>query len=319
MNKQIRYGNTTIIVVFVIAVGILAAVGFLFWQNFIQQKANEKTSVVPSKIVKATPAAVTLGVADWGIKFIVPDGLKLTDVINYKAHVGEGPDYYGFTTNKVRAQGGLCDNQVSGNLSELDRFTTKTGNGGTYFNNGTLLNEKPINGYYYFLWSSVDSLDTAPACLQTDFAKADHQLLDKMLRTIEEDPVTSSSLQVPELGIKLINVPSGIKDLNYAVNVHHSDPSGWTDAQFSTWSLAGLDMNCSVMNTSSFGVLEKVVGTYNNNPHVGLAKQFNGFWIGRESPQVACSQDTNVQKAANAQMQLWFGLIDNPDNIQLLE
>jgi len=126
-----------------------------------------------------------------------------------------------------------------------------------------------------------------------------------------------SVLEIPELGIELTNIPVSIKDLNYIVNVRHSDPSGWTSAWFSTTTLTSKDTNCSA-SVGSLGILEKVIGTYRNEHHVAFVKQYDGFWIAHESPQAPCSEDKDTQDLTMSQLKLFNDLVSNQDNIQLL-
>jgi hypothetical protein len=182
MNKQNQNGSVHIVITGVITLIIIGAVGFFYWSNFLQPR-NEKT------IVKSTPVTSTgvspkekietLTLSDWGVEFDVPSNLKKADIYYYRTHVAEAPDYYGFTTDRVRAQGGLCDNEVSGNLAKLDRSSIKS-------NTSTLVNETPIGSYYYYLTSTIGDIDPAPDCLMTEFAVSDHKLLDEMIKTIKK-------------------------------------------------------------------------------------------------------------------------------------
>lgn len=179
-NSKKQSGNALIVIIIIIAVVILAGLGFVLWNNIhynsTPNATNPSTNTTDTNTT-TTPKPESLNLADWSIGFTLPSGLKASDVVSYKTHVGEGPDYYGFTTNRVRAQGGTCDNEVIGNLDTLNRSTTKNGS-------GKLVNDTAIGGYYYYLGSSVDDIDPAPACLQTDIAVQDRAFLNDMIATL---------------------------------------------------------------------------------------------------------------------------------------
>ncbi len=174
-NFQKQSGSVLIVIIIVLAVAVLAGLGFVLWNNMHANPALKTGSSTTG--TSSTPKPESLTIADWSIGFTLPSGLKLSDVVYYKTHVGDGPDYYGFTTNRVKAQGGACDNQVTGNLATLTRSTSKNGS-------GTLVNDTAIGGYYYYLGSSAGDIDPTPACLQTDIAVQDHGFLNDMVATL---------------------------------------------------------------------------------------------------------------------------------------
>jgi hypothetical protein len=128
------------------------------------------------------------------------------------------------------------------------------------------------------------------------------------------------SLNVPELGIKILNIPASISDLSYVINVHGKDPQGYTSADFSTGSLTNLDKNCSPTgNVSDDGVLVRIEGAHTYQPFYYLVKQFDGFWIGYEHPQSACSQDQNTEAIHMSQADAFQTLVKDPNNIIALQ
>jgi hypothetical protein len=182
-NSSKQVGSAHLIIITIIVLAILGALGFVFWNNFAK-KSPTNTSNESTKTDKPTqdtqPAAKKLKLDDWSVAFTVPTDLSVKDVYYYKAHVGEGPDYYGFTTNRVRAEGGYCDNQVTGNLLTLTRNSSKTGE-------GTLINTEPIGGYYFYADSTNGGITPMPECLTTDAANSDRALLDQMIKTISTE------------------------------------------------------------------------------------------------------------------------------------
>jgi hypothetical protein len=115
------------------------------------------------------------------------------------------------------------------------------------------------------------------------------------------------SLNIPEMGIKIVNIPDSIGDLNYVINPHGSAP-GYTSATFSTVTLSALDKNCSPSDASN-GALTRGEGTYSYNPHLQLLKQFNGFWISYEHPQGVCTTNAQAEALNGAEMKPDLGHI----------
>lgn len=179
-------GSAHVIVISVIVLAIVGALGFVFWNSYINKKpapvvSQTKTvSQTNSAVQKDQPAAQELKIDDWSIKFTVPSGLAVGDIYYYKAHIGDSPDYYGFTTNRVRAQGGMCDSEVTGNLIMLTRSTAKTGA-------STPINQTPINGYYYYSDTTDGGITPMPQCLATDAANNDRALLSQLVASIRAE------------------------------------------------------------------------------------------------------------------------------------
>lgn len=132
-----------------------------------------------------------------------------------------------------------------------------------------------------------------------------------------------STFKITELGIKLVNVPSILSDLNYAVDVDGKQ-DGSTFAQFSTISLSKLDKSCSPTGkVSDDGGLSKIIGKYDPNAPVGgspasFVKQFSSFYISYAHPQAACSNNSATEAIHESQMKAFQALATNPSNIEQL-
>jgi hypothetical protein len=180
-NSSKQTGSVFIVIIIVLVVAIAAGLGFILWNNLQKKAAPEKAANTTKNVAKDSDEPVTtlqsLALNDWYVKFAVPAKLNLDDVYYYKTHIAEGPEYYGFTTDRVRAQGGMCDNQVTGNLTTLTRLTAKNGS-------GTLINDTAIGGYFYYIGSSIGDITPTPACLLTDAAVQDRALLDELVKTV---------------------------------------------------------------------------------------------------------------------------------------
>ena len=139
-------------------------------------------------------------------------------------------------------------------------------------------------------------------------------------------PIAKSSLfKVPELGIQIINIPSSLSDLNYAVNVNGTQPNA-TYAYFSTISLSNLDKSCSPTgHVSENGALSVSKGTYNSatdlqgNSPDQFVKQMKGFWISYGHPQAACSNSATTEALHVTQTKAFRDLVSNPANIETLQ
>ncbi|GEM_PF-1950596 len=128
-----------------------------------------------------------------------------------------------------------------------------------------------------------------------------------------------TTFKVPELGIQLLNVPTTINDLNYAVTINSSTLSS---ALFSTISLSNLDKGCSPTGIVSNGALGRNKGTFdvnNDGLFTTFVKQFPGFWISYEHPQAACSDNPAAETLHASQTTIFQKLVMNPANIEAIQ
>lgn len=163
MNKHNQNGSAHVIVVSLLAVALAGALGWIFWQNFLQPKPEQQAAkgVVPPQQVSPSPKlqAEAQILSDWNVQFAVPNDLKEAG-LEVKKETGpailedgsEGTytDYYA-TTSRQRAFGQL----TSENADKL----CDAGSGVTIIRSITSedgvdrqLNAKPIDGFYY-RWS----------------------------------------------------------------------------------------------------------------------------------------------------------------------
>ena len=150
MNKE--QGSAHIVVVAVLAVALVGALGYIFWNNFLQPKSEIKnvadtsasTTASPSVSPSPKPDDNTVVLSDWKVKFKTPDSLKDTSV-KYSQQTKNGVTNYGFTTARIEALGGDCVTQPYGKTLILSRSTKAP----TGMDGYTLINQTAINGYYY--------------------------------------------------------------------------------------------------------------------------------------------------------------------------
>lgn len=133
--KSIRNGNEQgsihIVIISIVAVMLLGAIGFLFWNNFIQPKNHSEpiATTKPSAIASATPTASPdvdkLTIADWKIEFTIPESLKDTSIKYSARRSNDNPPVasYSFTTSRIHDLGGECVKQPFGDTVMLNRFT----------------------------------------------------------------------------------------------------------------------------------------------------------------------------------------------------
>ena len=129
---------------------------------------------------------------------------------------------------------------------------------------------------------------------------------------------TTSTLKIPEMGIKLVNIPSSLDGLAYSSVVEASN--GDMSAEFSTITLCKLYPSCTQTNVSGPVSLAKTSGTYSSNPYTSFVKQFDGFWIGYQPGPDYCNAvgDKNTQSLCVAELKTLVDFFKNPDNIQTL-
>lgn len=161
-------------IVLIAVVLLVFLVGFLHRTNSMRVGQNNDTDKVvarskqtsPSSSVEPTNDVVNKGddknrfvLADWKIEFSLSAHLQETEVKYTQRKSIDNQVTYAFTTARIQALGGECTRQTFGDTVTLSRFTEKP----VAIPDGKLLNEKPINGYYYATGgplaacSSVDS------------------------------------------------------------------------------------------------------------------------------------------------------------------
>jgi|GEM_PF-2133221 len=282
-------GSAHIIIVIILILAILGALGYIAW-NDLQGKNQTHKSDSNKTTATVSVAPQYLDLIDWSVKLTLPTGLSMNDVVYYKTHVGDGPDYYGFTTSRVKAQGGLCVNQASGNLAILNRSSTQqTGM-------GSLINSNPIGGYYYYIDDTDGGISPLPNCLSTNIAVQDRALLDKLVKS---PTISETVVPIKELGIS-ITVPDSIKDLTYTYTADGTPTRvGGSNivvgsVNFSTTSLTAKYPACSSDKANPLGGLTKITGVYTDGvlgptwSGGGMAKQFSDSFLTFAGPQFAC-------------------------------
>lgn len=81
-KKQSQSGSAHFIVIFILVIALLGALGFVFWQNFIQTKTtNNNTASTSTSSTKTTDVVVDntkyFSIAQWNIKGIYDGQYKL--------------------------------------------------------------------------------------------------------------------------------------------------------------------------------------------------------------------------------------------------
>lgn len=125
-------------------------------------------------------------------------------------------------------------------------------------------------------------------------------------------PAIDGTLNIPEFGIQLKNIPDGIKDLTYTYYPANTD-SNFTQASFTTISLNQKVKNCSI------GTLNRYPGKYSADKFQGpgnFVKQFKNFWVMELDEGVSCRGDKTVQDMQNTQVIAFKQYVTNPDNMQ---
>jgi cytoskeletal protein RodZ len=171
MNKKQSGFSHMMIIVVVLAVVLIGALGFIFWQNFIQNKSDnakkEDTSKVSTKQSETTTTNNTANItdknkgylvlSDWGVRFKLPSDLGSRQITYYKGVPGYTDsgkyvtgDGYSFSTNDVEALGENCAYNASDYwmpLASVTRYTSPY-NQGSAVEGPTLI--KKLGNYYYY-------------------------------------------------------------------------------------------------------------------------------------------------------------------------
>ncbi len=172
INFRSENGSAFVVVIIVAAIAILGALGFIYWQNYIQEpvaKVETSTTTETNEPGSETPAPTNFAVSEYGVEFVVPAALEDTTVTYEARQIGEA-SFLAFTTQRAVDLGGDCakgypfgdlvtlsrnDQSVS---SEYDVFTTEK-----------------IGDYYYHV-GTVKSSGLMPASTCPDDAQANEDL-----------------------------------------------------------------------------------------------------------------------------------------------
>jgi hypothetical protein len=136
--------------------------------------------------------------------------------------------------------------------------------------------------------------------------------------TPKSTPATSSTIvTIPELGIKIVNIPTDISSLAYEM-ASKTGALFTAQAGFSTKSLMAEDPSCS---SGSIGNLFRAQGMYDSAAHQGpftFVKQFDGFWIAYKGSGVPCSQNSTTLDLQISQNNTFGEVIADPLNLEPL-
>jgi len=147
-KKQSQSGSAHLVVIIVLVVALLGALGFVFWQNFMQPKSTPAPT--PEVAVISTPTETNAGylvLDDWNVKFKLPTNLGSNVITSQKATDANGEDYYKFSTERVSALGSNC-----AGLNKLYRMTEPI----TPDASPPILAGK-FGGYYYYAGNSQEN------------------------------------------------------------------------------------------------------------------------------------------------------------------
>ena len=115
---QKQAGSAHVVIIVVIVAAVLGALGYVFWQNFINKDTSEitndsKQTTTQSGETPANPVEQPkdstegyLVLEDWGIKFKLPEDSG--EIRYYKENVTNDNgsfDYYSFSTKRVEKLG----------------------------------------------------------------------------------------------------------------------------------------------------------------------------------------------------------------------
>jgi hypothetical protein len=184
MNNSRTQGSAIIVIIFTLAIALIGALGFVFWQNTIQSKnaAQPAEKATSNNTLKQSEEKTVGGLNegylvldDWGVKFKLPK--ESGEVLVYKKTVSNQYgtfESYELTTKRVEGLGQRCVPDASEGvirLSSIGRLKTKQEQYSSAF---PANNNEPINGFYYYVsggqsicskehtdWQSADNIMTS--------------------------------------------------------------------------------------------------------------------------------------------------------------
>lgn len=177
-NLQRQSGFAHAILIIGLVIALIGALGFIFWQNFINKEPTVKDEpVVVTK--KEEPQAKIFSVKDYGVEFTIPTALNDTTIKYEPRQIGEA-SFLAFTTQRVIDLGGDCAKAYPfGDIVTLSRDGRATSD------QYQVYTSEKINNYYYHVGtvetSGLTPQSTCPANAQ---AKSDEDALVSALKTL---------------------------------------------------------------------------------------------------------------------------------------
>ena len=181
-KKQSQSGSAHLIIIMILCVALIGALGFVYWQNFMQPKVSDK-NVVATKTADntttTTPAVTNEGylvLDNWNVKFKLPADLGDSAVTYQKITDGSGV-YYDISTERVSALGGDC-----ARLIRLIRSKESFGS-----SIGAPILAGQVGDYYYGFHgpqSACSELDNGAT--HTNIVYPDFTMLKTLLMTVEK-------------------------------------------------------------------------------------------------------------------------------------
>lgn len=177
MNKYTtQQGSAHVVIVICLVLGLVTALGWIFYQNFIHKETPQKDTelVVVNKDSDARQDSERLGeqndpnkgylvIKDWGLRFKVPSGL--TDV-QYRIH----DDQIGFfakpTGKDVEYRSDYDTRDDDGIFTYAIGFLLRSKESTQPFSNPGFeegVKGKKVGNYYYYTWHSFSGLQSGAA------------------------------------------------------------------------------------------------------------------------------------------------------------
>jgi len=175
-QKQRGFAHAVLIICLVTA--LIGALGFIFWQNFINKEPVVKDEpVVVTK--KEEPQAKLFSVKDYGVQFTIPATLSDTTIKYEPRQIGEA-SFLAFTTQRVIDLGGDCAKAYPfGDIITLSRDDQATSD------QYQVYTSEKINNYYYHVGTiETSGLTPESTCPANAQAKSDEDALVDALKTL---------------------------------------------------------------------------------------------------------------------------------------
>lgn len=176
-------GSTRVVIVGILVAVLIGAGGVFLWWSSEDRGGTTETAVTEvqaedkeRKASKDDQLSSQLKLNEWNISFTIPAALTSTE-IKYEA---KDTDTFVFTTNRIKALGGECAKSPFGDTVSLTRFSEKP----LAIPDGELLNESPINNYYYVLSGPIAYCSSQNSQQINPIESSDRDALKITLKTL---------------------------------------------------------------------------------------------------------------------------------------
>lgn len=190
-HKSSRLKFVSLALLIVVSLGAVVAVVSLQPDGTFNNQVQQPETLDQSTATKSPDIPISqdnmLSIPAWNVKFSIPSTIQNTKVMYVERKSNDEPPvtYYAFTTSRIKELGSKCQTQPFGDTVLMYRFSEKP----IAVPDGMLVNEEPIDGYYYTVTSPIapcsgfDESGNMRSSSQVE--KSDRDALKEMGRSIQ--------------------------------------------------------------------------------------------------------------------------------------